>query len=108
MKTLLKNRIYVPVLDHYFHLFIVDEIPKEDGQAYVCTTDENVIYVTFQEKNLHPALITHEAVHIVNRIFEFKGVKLDTSNDETQAYLTEFIFNEIWKRVNKFLSTKSS
>ncbi|MDM1547390.1 hypothetical protein HX096_05885 [Empedobacter falsenii] len=102
MKTLLKNRIYVPILDHYFHLFIVDEIPKEDGQAYVCTTDEKVIYVTFQETNLHPALIAHEVVHIVNRIFEFKGVRLDTSNDESQAYFTEFVFNEIWKRLKKF------
>ena len=89
-------------------MFIVDEIPKEDGKAYVCTTENKVIYVTFQEKNLHPALIIHEVVNIVNRIFEFKGVKLDTSNDETQSYLTEYIFNEIWKRVNKFLSTQSS
>jgi len=108
MKTLLKNRIYVPIYDHYFHLFIVDEIPKEDGQAYVYTTEGKVIYVTFQQTNLHPALIIHEVVHIVNRIFEFKGVKLDTSNDETQAYLTEYIFNEIWKRINKCQSTLSS
>ena len=59
MKTLLKNRIYVQIYNHYFHLFIVDEIPKEDGQAYVCTTEGKVIYVTFQETNLHPALIIH-------------------------------------------------
>ena len=108
MKTLLKNRIYVPIYDHYFHLFIVAQIHIENVQAYGCRTEGKVIYVTFHQPNLYPALITHELVHIVNRIFEFKGVKLDTRNDETQAYLTEYIFNEIWKRVNKFLSTLSS
>lgn len=102
MKTLNKFRIYVPIYDHYIHIFIVDEIPIEDGQAYVCETEKKVIYGTFQKGKLNPGLLAHEVVHLVNLIFKFKGVKLDTSNDEHQAYLTEFIFESIWSRFEKF------
>lgn len=41
------------------------------------------------------SIMVHEAVHIVNFIFEECGVKLDTTNDEAQAYLTAWIFNQI-------------
>ena len=41
------------------------------------------------------SIMVHEAVHIVNFIFEECGVKLDTINDEAQAYLTAWIFNQI-------------
>lgn len=102
MKVIKRHRIYVPIYDHYVHLFLVDEIPKQDGSAYVLTyEDSNAISVTFQENKLEPTIIVHEVVHIVNRIFAFKGVELDLNNDESQAYLTEYIFNEIHKRLCK-------
>lgn len=48
-------------------------------------------------ENVSNHLIAHEVVHIVNGIFIEKGIQLDRHNDEPQAYLTAWIFNEIEK-----------
>lgn len=106
MKTLKKFKIYIPIYDHYIHIFIVDEISKEDGMAYVCETEEKVVYATFQRDKLYPWLLAHEVVHLVSIIFKFKGVKLDANNDESQAYLTEFIFHKTWLEFEKFKEKK--
>jgi|ERR1035437_6428587 hypothetical protein len=46
------------------------------------------------------SIIAHEIVHLVNYIFEDKNIILDTKNDETQAYLTGWLFREINKILN--------
>jgi len=56
--------------------------------------------VAFKYRN-DLSLIAHEVVHLVNRIFLDCGQELDRVNDEAQAYLTGFLFNEI----DKFLLT---
>ncbi|MDR1417024.1 MAG: hypothetical protein LBJ57_06360 [Prevotellaceae bacterium] len=52
---------------------------------------------------LSAGTVVHEAVHIVSMIFQMKGVAPDLDNDEVQAYLTAFVFNEVskllWKQI---------
>jgi hypothetical protein len=43
------------------------------------------------------SIIAHEVVHIVNYIFLDCGIELDRINDENQAYLTGWLFDEIDK-----------
>lgn len=45
--------------------------------------------------------IAHEVVHLVSHIFRDRGITMDPYNDEPQAYLTGFLFQEI----EKFLRT---
>jgi len=45
------------------------------------------------------SLIAHEIVHIINYLFLDVGVELDRVNDETQAYLTGYLF----KKIKKFI-----
>ena len=52
-------------------------------------------YVVFN--SFSPSLIVHESVHVVNFIYQHVGMKLDIINDEPQAYLTGWVFNEIHK-----------
>jgi hypothetical protein len=47
------------------------------------------------------SLIAHEVVHLINYIFLDTGVELDRHNDESQAYLTGWIFKEIENFLNK-------
>jgi hypothetical protein len=54
------------------------------------------IQVVF-EKKADDCTIVHEAVHIVNMLFQKKGIYYDLDNDEIQAYMVEYIFNEIKK-----------
>lgn len=46
------------------------------------------------------SIIAHEIVHIINYIFLDCGIELDRVNDENQAYLTGWLFDEIYKFLN--------
>lgn len=54
-------------------------------------------YVIGVKKNVELYNIVHEVVHLVNFIYEDHNIKLSKSNDEHQAYLTGYLFNEIFK-----------
>lgn len=56
-------------------------------------------FVAFENKK--PSIIAHETVHVVNYIYQHHCIELDRFNDEPQAYLTGFIFDEIYKSLNK-------
>lgn len=59
-------------------------------------------YISIDE-DVQGDLIAHEVVHLVNAVFIHTGQQLDRHNDEAQAYLTGWFFNEI----EKFLRSKS-
>jgi hypothetical protein len=46
------------------------------------------------------SIIAHEVVHLVNYIFSDRNVELDRFNDEPQAYLTGWLFDEIDNFIN--------
>lgn len=46
------------------------------------------------------SIIAHEVVHIINYIFLDCGIELDRVNDENQAYLTGWLFDEIFNFLN--------
>lgn len=77
-----------------------DRIPKnfKDYDAFVFWESNNEYYVVFR-KNLKGHIISHEMVHLVNRIFYDHGIDLDILNDEPQAYLHSWLF----KQTQKFL-----
>lgn len=52
--------------------------------------------------SIKPHVIAHEIVHIVNTVFNMCNICLDTSNDESQAYLTGFLFKKIYKLIKKW------
>lgn len=43
------------------------------------------------------SIIAHEIVHIINYLYLDCGVELDRVNDENQAYLSGWLFDEIEK-----------
>lgn len=67
------------------------------------TEDKNGFneYFIAVQKETDNATIAHEVVHIVNYIFINNGILLDRHNDEPQAYLTGWVFNEIEKFLQK-------
>ena len=48
-------------------------------------------------------IISHEASHVANRIFDWLGIRLDANNDEPYAYLIGYITSCIWKTVSKII-----
>ena len=61
------------------------------------TKKGGIRYFIALQKNTKNSIIVHEAVHIVNYIFEHNGIEPDLHNDEAQAYLTGWIFEQIEK-----------
>jgi len=52
--------------------------------------------VAFTDKE-HLSNIAHEIVHLKNHIFLDCAMELDRYNDEPEAYLTGWLFDEIYK-----------
>lgn len=95
----MRKKFKIPIYDHYIHVILEDEI--EECVAYVHATDNKVLYAVFQRGKITPSLIVHETVHLVNIIFKFKGITPTNTNDEPQAYLTEYIFDKLTETLNK-------
>lgn len=57
--------------------------------------DGFVQYVAAFREQPKNSIIAHESVHLVNLLFKTIGAKLDINNDELQAYLTEWFFEQI-------------
>jgi len=47
------------------------------------------------EENISVGTIAHECKHIVNYIFDARGIKLDTDNDEPECYLLGWLVDKI-------------
>lgn len=56
--------------------------------------------VVFTDKK-HLSNIVHEIVHIKNHIYLDCAMQLDRFNDEHEAYLTGWLFDEIYNFLNK-------
>lgn len=71
------------------------DIKEEDYDAVVFTQVKDSSKIVLAIKKVDWPTIAHEVVHVVNNIFLSCGVQLDRHNDEPQAYLTGWVFNEI-------------
>lgn len=79
--------------DEYLHKFPRDN----DENSYAKTNlDGGDVWMTFKPKFLTPGAIAHECLHAVNLIFESAGVDATPVHDEHQAYLLEFIYQNVY------------
>lgn len=75
-------------LDNYGAVFLINK--SQHKHYIVAFTDSGDL-----------GLVAHEIVHLKNEIFKDCGVKPDLINDEAEAYLTGYLFDEIYKFLNK-------
>lgn len=47
------------------------------------------------------SVIAHEALHTVNAIFKGRGIDIDTTNDEAQAYFLGWVVTQVTKAIAK-------
>lgn len=71
------------------------KIPDSKYDA-VTFLDENDNYiVAFDSANVSNGVIVHESVHVVNHILDSLDTSPSTKEDELQAYLTQWVFEQI-------------
>lgn len=85
-------------------LRITGDTPDELYDAYTVRT--NSAYTLVIKPNLKPSAIAHEGLHVVNMLFEDRGVKLSTDNDEPSAYMLSWVVDKIHIALNNHKRTK--
>ena len=112
MAIIKKKKIKIPVYFGNLILIKVDKLTDinkeyeltlgEDHQA--CVFDEMIKgihnYIVAFDKTSTDKVIAHECVHLINRLYIDRGIKLDLVNDEHQAYLMGWFFDECQKFLN--------
>lgn len=96
------SKIKVPI----FNEVIIVHIGKADKMAVkynlgdvsnydaFCFRHKNQ-YIGIFRKKLKTSILVHEATHLANMILTDIGHKIDGDNDEVQAYLLQWIFEQI-------------
>lgn len=103
-----KKIIRVPIYQAKVTVLLVDSL-KEIEDRYQLKDTECVAAMVFRRKynyfvafeRLDPGIIAHEVTHLVNHIFYDRGVELDLVNDEPQAYLTGWLYGNIYDIIYK-------
>lgn len=106
-----KNTIEVPIYCCKLTM-IIDKNLSYVEKKYKTKSLEDFGAVTLKDENDYRhyvvafesddrSIVAHEIVHIVNHIYLDCAMELDTYNDEPQAYLTGWLFNEIDKFLKK-------
>jgi hypothetical protein len=67
------------------------------GEGMQIDNEENGItdFVLWLNEGYDTDTVVHEVVHISWHLLDYIGIKLDADNHEAQAYLIEFLYNQI-------------
>lgn len=93
MNKRLEKTITIPLYFERLKIVVVDKLDKPDYAAYV-SLQKNLV-VLHLTPLASAGVVAHEAVHIVNHIFQQCDIMLDIHNDEPQAYLTGWVVDQI-------------
>lgn len=71
------------------------KIPDNRYNAVTFLDEDDNYVVAFDSANVSPGIIVHESVHVVNHILDSLDTSPSTKEDEVQAYLTQWVFEQI-------------
>jgi len=59
-------------------------------------------FAIFMSKDTTISQIVHESKHIVNKVFEYIGQRLDVVNDEAECYFLQWVFEKAHSTHKKY------
>ena len=103
-----KKVINIPIFMVKLTIVVVDDIkealkisPNIDTEADSCVIDYSNGTVTIIIASNDMSVIAHECLHVKNAVWHRIGYSPQTSNDEVDAYLLDYIMAEVLKVVEK-------
>lgn len=60
-----------------------------------------IVINPYDETKITHGVVTHEACHIADMVFQKRGIIHDLDNDEPYCYLIEGLINEVYKFLDK-------
>lgn len=115
-----KRKIKVPIYNFIVDFTIFDEWKEitewcdnveDEREGFILTDVYYPNIIKMFTNSGYRSNIVHEIIHIKNQIFSIIGQKVDTDNDEVEAYLVEYLYKELVKVYEahlKHTSTKDS
>ena len=110
-----KKTINVPIYDYRIYVTIFDD-EEEFRENYSKYVDASCTACTLEYSGqcrcelVIPSndysLVVHELEHVKNLIWKSKGYKPQADNDEPDAYLIGWLFEQVDKIIKKHLSAK--
>lgn len=92
----LRNQIIIYILNlQKFNKAVSDNFQEDECESILGFTIDNIIYLN--ENNLTYGILIHEIVHAVNYIMSHHNIQ----DEESRAYLSEYIFEQLLKFINK-------
>lgn len=102
-----KKTIKVPIYDYRVIIVVADTLkevykiyPDIDYEGKACVA-EYTNYSIIAIPPYQPEIIAHECVHLKNCIWKYIGYKPEANNDEVDAYLVGYLFDQVSKVVAK-------
>ena len=106
-----KKNINIPIFRLKLKIVVVDDIeealgiePNIDTEADSCVIDHNNGTATIVIASNDMSVIAHECLHVKNAVWNRIGYSPNPVNDEVDAYLVQYLFNEVYKVVDKHIS----
>lgn len=108
------KKIKIPIYSAILKIIITDDPEYKDVNkkfktrananydAFTFTDIENGDFCIVVAPDTTNSTVCHECVHLTNYVFKYYGVKLDLKNDESQAYLTGWFFDNIESTMKKY------
>lgn len=97
--------------DSDIDLTLITEMDEAEGYVapIMCKTNDDRLkaLVMFVRDKASVGTVAHEAVHMVNHVFDYLGQDLCTVNDEAQAYLTGHFVQEFMSKIRGDKNSKS-
>lgn len=115
-----KRKIKVPIYNFIVDFTVFDEWKEitewcdnteDEREGFILTDVYYPNIIKMFTNSGYRSNIVHEIIHIKNQIFSIIGQKVDIANDETEAYLVEYLYKELVKVYEahlKHTSTKDS
>lgn len=106
-----KKIIKVPIYNYKVTIMVANDW-KETKSIYPDIEDANGLVLEGKNNFIliippnNPSIIVHECEHLKNCIWNYIGQRTDSKNDEVDAYLVEYLFEQVSKVVAKHNSKK--
>lgn len=81
----------------------LEQVGSVKAFAYFYQDDSNrAVFMLFLRPSSRAGEVAHEAKHLVNFIFQYAGVKLSLTNDESECYFLERIVDMAHNTINQY------
>lgn len=110
-----KGKFKIPIYDYKVEVFIFDDI-KEAVEAFPGIVDEGMLGCTIEHINEprcrlalpsdRMSTVVHELEHVKNLVWKHIGYEVKVDNDEPDAYLMSYLFEQVEKILRKHLASR--